>query len=199
MRKSATGAALLAAAALASCAKNTADAAADKAAENAPIADTSIDLSGEAAEAADVYAAQFEFDLSTIRTREALGAATDAAFSQADADGDGTLTLHEFYALAALLAPAAPVEGAVDTITDVFAESGAGAIEAAEETFIEEPVADASALDEGFARIAGVDGILTVDDLRAAFAAKFEAADANSDGALDDAESAALVTAQLLQ
>lgn len=197
MRMSVIGAAFLAAAALASCSKNSADALADDAADNAPVADTSIDLSGEAAEAVDVYAAQFEFDLSTIRTREALDAAADAAFLQADADHDGALTLHEFYALAALLAPAAPVEGAVDTITDVFAESGAGSIEAAEETFPEEPVADASALDDGFAEIAGDDGILTADDLRAAFGEKFEAADANSDGALDDAESAALVSAQL--
>jgi hypothetical protein len=197
MRMSAIGAAFLAAAALASCSKNDAETAADNAAENAPIADTSIDLSGEAAEAVDVYAAQFEFDLSTIRTKEALNAAADAAFTQADADGDGALTLHEFYALAALLAPAAPVEGAVDTITDVFAESGAGAIEAAEETFPEEPVADASALDDGFAIIAGDDGILTMGDLQAAFAAKFDSADANSDGTLDDAESASLVSAQL--
>lgn len=188
------GAAALAAA-LAACAEKAPDSSASEAADKVPVADTSIDLSDEAAEAADVFAAPFEFDLASIRTKEALTAAADAAFNQADGDGDGALTPTEFYALAALLAPSAPVEGPVDTITDVFSEEGG--VEAVVEALPEEPIAGVSPLDESYAAITGADGALTADDLRTAFATKFDAADENLDGALDDAESAALVAGEL--
>lgn len=202
MRTTMLGAAALAAIALAACAKKEAAAPETPAVEEAAVDETAADVSDAAAEAADVYAAPSAVDLSTVRTRDALTAAADAAFAEVDADADGSLSQPEFYALASLMAPA---EEAVDVLGDTGAEVAADAgepaaepaVEAVDGVVTEEPTADASALDASFAAIAGADASLTADDLRAAFLARFDAADVNLDGTLDDAESANFTAAQL--
>lgn len=199
MNKPVLGAISMAALAAVACAKKE-SAAPDPAAavEEAVAGDPTLDA---AAEAADVYAAPVSFDLASIRSKEALGATADAAFAAADSDADGSLSLTEFYALAALMAPEvaadSAVDGATEVMTDVFAEGAEAEIQVVDEVIAEEPSADSSALDASYAAIAGADGRLTADDLRAAFLAKFDAADANLDGALDDGESAVFAAASL--
>ena len=181
-------------------------AAADAAAEAAPSAAASPSAAAAAiiypfgvpvaaaAEAADVYAAPAGLDLAAVRTKDELTAAADSAFAQADADSDGSLSQTEFYALAALMTPAAPVEEVVD---DVYETAAPDAVDAVDATLPEEPSADSSALDESYAAIAGADGQLTEDDLRAALIVRFDEADANLDGALDESEAAAFAQARL--
>lgn len=205
MRMTMFGAASLAAIALAACAKKEAAAPETPAVEEAAVDETAADVSDAAAEAADVYAAPSAVDLSTVRTKDALTAASDAAFAQVDADASGSLSQTEFYALASLMAPAPVEEEAVDVLGDTGAEVAAdaagpaaeAAVEAVDGVVTEEPTADSSALDASFASIAGADASLTADDLRAAFLARFDAADVNLDGTLDDAESATFTAAQL--
>lgn len=206
MRMTMLGAVSLAAITLVACAKKEAAAPETPAVEETAVDETAADVSDAAAEAADVYAAPSAVDLSTVRTKDALTAAADAAFAQVDADVSGALSQSEFYALAALMAPA---EEAVDVLGDTGAEvaaDAAGAVaseaapaaEAVDGIVSEEPTADSSALDASFASIAGADASLTADDLRAAFLARFDAADVNLDGALDDAESATFTASPLL-
>jgi len=202
------GAASLAALALVACAKKEA-ATAEPPAADAAVADTAAaDVTDEAAEAADVYATPVVVDLATVRTKEALTAAVDTAFKQVDADADGALSQTEFYALAALMASAAPVEPVVEDVYETAAEAAsdaapavselaADAADAAENALPEEPTADSSSLDASFAAISGGDASLSSDDLRAALLARFDAADVNLDGALDDAESAAFAAQRL--
>lgn len=192
MKMKVLGAASLAVLALVACAKKEASEA--PAVETAANETEAPDVSDAAAEAADVYAAPAAFDLATVRTKDALTAAADAAFRQVDADASGSLSPTEFYALAALWAPAAPVEDAVE---DVYDPAAADAVDAVDTALSEEPSADSTALDESYASIAGADANLTSDDLRAALLARFDTADVNLDGALDETESAAFAGARL--
>lgn len=204
MKLKALGAASLAAIALVSCAKKeTATSEVPAAVDETVVSDEASDA---VAEAADVYAAPAAFDLATLRTKDALTAAADAAFAQSDADADGSLSQIEFYALAALMTPEIVAETAVEPVSevavDVFAEGAVApaaeiAADAAESVLSEEPSADSTSLDASFASIAGADANLTSDDLRAAILARFDAADVNLDGTLDEVESAAFTAAQL--
>lgn len=202
------GAASLAALALVACAKKEAATAEPPAADAAVAETTAADVTDAAAQAADVYAAPAMVDLAAVRTKEALTAAADAAFKQVDADADGALSQTEFYALAALMAPAEPVEASVEDVYETAAEAAAEAapavsdvaaetVDAAEAALPEEPTMDSSSLDASFAAISGADASLSPDDLRAALLVRFDAADANLDGALDDAESAAFAVQRL--
>lgn len=185
----------LAAIALAGCAKKEASPAESPITEEGAFVDEEAAAAADAAaEAADVYAAPAGFDLAAVRTKDELSAAADSAFAQADADSDGSLSQTEFYALAALMTPAAPVEEVVD---DVYETAAPDAVDAVDATLPEEPSADSSALDESYAAIAGADGQLTEDDLRAALIVRFDEADANLDGALDESEAAAFAQARL--
>ncbi len=223
MRLTMLGAASIAAIALVACAKKdetkTAEAPAVEATAPAESAETAaVDTSDLSAEAADVYAAPATVDLATVRTKDALTAAADAAFAQADTDANGALTQTEFYSLAAMLAPAAATDTVVESAADAVIDAAAGAAtdaagavvgevagapagEAAAEmvgdVVAEEPAADSTALDASFTTIAGADSSLTSDDLRAAFLSRFDAADVNLDGSLDDAEAASFKAAKL--
>ena len=103
-----------------------------------------------------------------------------AAFQMADANGDGVLDQEEYLTIAMAaesgLAEAAPAleQGEVDI--------------GAPEQQIRAAEADASAVEAAFAEIAGETGEATKDDLRAAFLARFEQADADGDGQLDEEE-----------
>ena len=202
MKMNILGAMSLAAIALVGCAKKEASTADTSAVEEAEVIDEAAAAAADAAaEAADVYAEPTVFDIAAVRTRDALTAAADAAFAQVDADASGTLSQTEFYALAALMAPAAPVEEAVEDVYETAAADApsmaADTGDAVDAALSEEPSADSTALDASFAAIAGADANLTSDDLRAAFLARFDAADVNLDGALDDDESATFAAAQL--
>lgn len=204
MRMKMFGAASLAVIALVACAKKEAATNETPAVEETAVEETAADVSDAAAEAADVYAAPAAVDLSTVRTKDALTAASDGAFAQVDADASGSLSQTEFYALAALMAPAPAVETSVDAAVEAGVEAAtdasgavAGETAPAAEPVAEEPTADASALDASFAAIAGADASLTADDLRAAFLTRFDAADVNLDGTLDDAEAATFSAAQI--
>ena len=204
------GAASLAAIALVACAKKEAAPTAPAVEETAAVTDAVESAADADALAADVYEAPATIDLASIRTKEGLTTASDAAFSQVDADADGALSANEFYSLAALMAPAAAVEGVVEDAADAMSgtvDAVAGevapatvadaAAATADAVLPEEPTADASSIDASFAAIAGDDGSLSKDDLRAAFLSRFDAADANLDGTLDDAESASFAVANL--
>jgi len=208
MRLKLLGAASIAAIAIVACAKKDETKAVDAVvAADEVVADEATSEATDAAVAAtDVYAAPASIDLASVRTKDALTAAADAAFVQADADADGSLSQTEFHALASILAPAAGetvVDTAVDAAADVAgAIVGDVALEPAAEAAVdavaaEAAVADAATLDESFASIAGADSSLTTDDLRSAFLSRFDAADANLDGALDDAEAEAFKAAKL--
>lgn len=204
MRLKVLGAASIAAIAMVACAKKddakTAEIVSEEtataaAADEAAVADAT-------AEAADVYAAPATIDLASVRTKDALTSASDTAFAQADADANGALSQTEFYALAALMAPAPAVETIVDATVDAAVGAAAEATDAvvgdmAAEVVTEEPTMDSAALDASFAAIAGADANLTTDDLRAAYLSRFDAADANLDGALDDAEAETFKAANL--
>lgn len=203
------GAASIAAIAIVACAKKdeTKTVDATVAAEEV-VADETASIAEDAAvEAVDVYAAPATIDLASVRTKDELTAAADAAFAQADADADGSLSQTEFFALASILAPTVSdsvVETAVDAVDAVDAAAavvGEGAAEAAvdavDAVVAEEAVADATTLDASFASVAGADSSLTTDDLRSAFLSRFDAADANLDGALDDVEAEAFKAAKL--
>lgn len=218
MRLKVLGAASIAAIAMVACAKKdetkAADAAVTEAAATAETADAAAaEVAAVAPETTDVYAAP-TLDIASVRTKDALTAAADAAFAQADADANGALSQTEFYSLAALLAPSATSDAAVDATVDAAAgvavdatesvvgdvagaPAGEAAADAAVDIVAEEPAADAGMLDASFATIAGADASLSTDDLRAAFLSRFDAADANLDGSLDDAEAETFKAAKL--
>ncbi len=208
MRLKVLGAASIAAIAIVACAKKEETKAVDAAvvAEEVVADETTSEAADAAVAAVDVYAAPATIDLASVRTKDALTAAADAAFAQADADADGSLSQTEFYALAAILAPA-PSETVVDAAADVAADVadavvGDVALEPAAEAVVDAVAAEASVeeattLDASFASVAGADSSLTTDDLRSAFLSRFDAADTNLDGALDDAEAEAFKAAKL--
>lgn len=115
-----------------------------------------------------------------VRVRTDAEQAAVAAFQMADANGDGVLDQEEYLTIAMAaesgLAEAAPAleQGEVDI--------------GAPEQQIRAAEADASAVEAAFAEIAGETGEATKDDLRAAFLARFEQADADGDGQLDEEE-----------
>ena len=183
------GAVSLAAIALVGCAKKEASAEqAPAVEETAPIDEAAADA---AAEAADVYASPTGLDLAAVRTKEELAAAADAAFAQADADSDGSLSPTEFYALAALMAPSEEV------VEDVYEPAAEETVDVVDAPLPEEPSLDSTAFDESFAAIAGADAVLTTDELRAALLTRYDAADVNLDGALDDSESETFAATRL--
>lgn len=204
MKLTVLGAASVAVIALVACAKKeeakTAETvpSAVEAASPAATDAAAPDVAEVAPEASDVYASA-SVDLASLRTKEALTVAADTAFAQADADADGSLSLPEFYSLASIMAPAPAADAAdADIVGEVAGEPTAeAAAEAAGEIVAEEPTQDAAALDASFATIAGADAALSTDDLRAAFLSRFDAADANLDGSLDDAEAEAFKAAGL--
>ncbi|MFZ5616169.1 MAG: hypothetical protein ACOZAA_02435 [Pseudomonadota bacterium] len=203
MKLTVLGAASVAAIALVACAKKeeakTAETVSSAVEAAAPAATEAAapDVAEVAPEASDVYASA-AVDLASLRTKEALTVAADTAFAQADADADGSLSLTEFYSLASIMAPAPAADAAADIVGEVAGEPTAeAAAEAAGEIVAEEPTQDAAALDASFATIAGADAALSTDDLRAAFLSRFDAADANLDGSLDDAEAEAFKAAGL--
>lgn len=202
------GAASLAAIALVACAKKEAAPAVVE--ETAAVTETAETAADADAQEADVYEAPAAINLASIRTKDALTAASDAAFAQIDADADGALSANEFYSLAALMAPVGAADGAVEEVADTMSDTvdaAAGEVASAsvadaaaataDAVLPEEPTADASSIDASFAAIAGTDGSLSKDDLRAALLSRFDAADANLDGTLDDAESASFAVANL--
>jgi hypothetical protein len=215
MRLAVLGAASIVAIALAACAKKDETKTAEAPAVEEAVAAVA-EATDAAAEAADVYAAPVEVDLASVRTKDALTVAADTAFAQADADQNGSLSQTEFYSLAAMFAPAA-AETVVDTVTDVAADAASGAAadatavvgevagapageavaEVVEGVATEEPSADASALDASYATLSGGDASLTSDELRAAFLSRFDAADVNLDGSLDEAEAQTFKAAKL--
>lgn len=200
------GAASIAAIAIVACAKKDETKAVDAAvAAEEVVADETASVAEDAAvEAVDVYAAPATIDLASVRTKDELTAAADAVFAQADADADGSLSQTEFYALASILAPTVSdsvVETAVDAVDAAAAVvgdvAGEAAVDAVDAVVADEAVADATTLDASFATVAGADSSLTTDDLRSAFLSRFDAADVNLDGALDDAEAEAFKAAKL--
>jgi hypothetical protein len=219
MRLKVLGAASIAAIAMVACAKKDETKAADAAAEAVAVETTEAAPAevAVAPDATDVYAAP-TIDIASARTKDALTSAADAAFAQADTDANGSLSQTEFYSLAALLTPAATAETSVDAAVDATVEAaaevavdatgavvgevaGAPAGDAAAEAVAgivgEEPAVDAGALDASFATIAGADASLSTDDLRAALLSRFDAADVNLDGSLDEAESETFKAAKL--
>ncbi len=181
MRLKVLGAASIAAIAMVACAKKddakTAEIVAEETA-TAAAADEAV-VADATAEAADVYATPATIDLASVRTKDALTAASDTAFAQADADANGALSQTEFYALAALMAPAP----AVETIVDATVDAAVGPpprrpmrslAKSPPKSFSEEPTMDSASLDASFAAIAGADASLTTDDLRAAYLSRFE-------------------------
>jgi hypothetical protein len=193
------GAASIAAIALVACAKKEDT----TAVEDTATAEETAAVEADAAEAtatepADVYAAP-TVDLASVRTKDDLNAVADSAFGQADADADGAISQTEFYTLASMLTPVAETTAvespdAGDAAVDATAETAPETADVA----AEEPAADVTgSLDASYAALAGADATLTADDLRAALLARFDAADANLDGALDDAEAATFNTAKL--
>lgn len=196
MRLKVLGAASIAAITLIACAKKDETATADATAPTeettaADATDETVADADVAADATDVYAAPPAFDLATVRTKDALTAAADAAFAQADADADGSLSQTEFYSLAAMMAPAA------EQMADSAADAVEGAVDETVDGVVDETAPADSSLDASYATLAGADASLTVDDLRSALLARFEAADTNLDGALDDAEAASFHVAEL--
>lgn len=218
MKLTVLGAASIAAMALVACAKKETKTEETATAETTAAADTAeaapADIIADAApETTDVYAGS-TVDLGSVRTKDALTAASDAAFAQADADANGSLSQTEFYSLAALMTPAEAADTVVDTAVDAAAGAvadaagaavgevaGAPAGDAAEAVVAgvagEPAAADTKMLDASYATIAGADASLTTDDLRAAFLSRFDAADVNLDGSLDDAEAATFKSAML--
>jgi hypothetical protein len=211
------GAASLAAMALVACTKKEAEAPAAE----APVA-VETEPAVEAvepvveAETTDVYAAPTSFDLGALRTRDALTAATDSVFAKADADANGSLSNVEFYSLAALVQPTVEavettVDSAVEMVTDAGAnaagamvgevageKAGDAAAATVDGALGTEPAAtDNAALDASFKTLSGDDASLSLDEVRNAFLASFNAADVNADGSLDDAEVIAFKTAKL--
>lgn len=198
MNKSMLSAITLAALALAACAKE------EKSSPAAPETTIAADPAAPTAESdlearsADVYAVPASADLSAVRTKEDLAIAADAAFEQADFDADGTLSLTEFYNLAAILTPVAAVEDISETDqASIDPISGEAISETADPAMTDEAAADTSALDARFAALSGSDGLLTPDELRAALAVQFDAADQDFDAALNDDESQAFLAATI--
>ncbi len=211
MKMKVLGAASIAALVLVACAKkeDTTVLAETPAVEDMATADSAeiaaADATDYGAEEADVYAAPAAVDLNSVRTKDALAAAADAAFAQADSDADGSLSQTEFYSLATMMAPAADAmfDDAVDAGAGMAADAAGDIADAPigdapiDGVVAEEPMTDATALDASYATIAGADASLTTEDLRAAFLSRFDAADANLDGSLDDAEAESFKAAKL--
>lgn len=207
------GAASVMAIAIVACAKEAETTVAETEAtpETAAAAPADDEATLAAAPADDVYGATAEVDIDSVRTKDALTEMANAAFADADTDQDGSLTQPEFYVLAAMLEP--------ETAVDATADAGVGMTEDAADAMGEgdaedamtdeatgddgadlasvEPMTDDSSLDASYATIAGGDASLTVEDLRTALLSRFDAADANLDGMLDDAEAASFQSASL--
>ena len=220
MRMKMLGAASIAAIALVACAKKDETKAVDTAAvaTTAPAPEATDTMAAPAdvvAEPTDVYAAPTTLDISSVRSKDILTATSDAAFAQSDVDADGALSKTEFYSLASLMTPAV---AAADTMMNDAADSAMGAAadkagsvvgdvagapageattDAINGMTYNEPAMDTVALDASYATIAGADSSLSMDDLRAAFLSRFDAADANLDGSLDDAEAATFKAASV--
>lgn len=123
--------------------------------------------------------------IADVRVKSDAEEAASTAFDQADANGDGMLDRSEYLTVMmsadpnVAAAPGMPGETA-DEMTAPSA-TAPGAAQAAE--------ADAAAaVDTAFAEAAGDDSVMSKDELRAAFLARFDEADADGDAQLSDEE-----------
>ncbi len=113
--------------------------------------------------------------LGDVRSKDDIALAAEASFTRADANGDGYLDLAEF----------AEMSG-------IRIEKGAGVVEATGK--VDNALGDAAGIvqnamiDQTFALGAGVDDQMTKDELREVFLARFEEADTDDNGELDDDE-----------
>lgn len=119
--------------------------------------------------------------IADVRVRSDAEQAAVAAFRLADANGDGVLDQDEYLTIA-LAAESGFAEAAPAY------EQGEGDIGAPEPYQTRTAEADPAAVEAAFAEVAGETGEATKDDLRAAFLARFEQADADGDGQLDEQE-----------
>ncbi len=131
-----------------------------------------LDTGGEAA---GTLASLSTMSLADVRRKDDIALVTEASFLQADGDGDGVLSLAEFAEM-----------------TGLGVKEGAGLSNAAGK--VDNALGDAAGLvenaivDQTFALAAGVDGEMTKDELREVFLARFEEADTNENGELEDDE-----------
>ncbi|MEQ8936190.1 MAG: hypothetical protein RIE56_10410 [Amphiplicatus sp.] len=124
--------------------------------------------------------------IADIRVKSDAEEAASTAFEQADANGDGMLDRSEYITVAmsaesdpSIASSTSAVSG---EIVDPTAESSItpGATQTA--------TADSATVDTAFAEAAGDDSILSKEELRAAFLARFDEADVDGDAQLSDEE-----------
>ncbi len=123
--------------------------------------------------------------IADIRVKSDAEEAASTAFEQADANGDGMLDRSEYMTVAmsaegdASAVPATPaMPGEVDPTAEPSPAPGAAQTAAA----------DPATVDTAFAEAAGDDSIMSKEELRAAFLARFDEADADGDAQLSDEE-----------
>lgn len=123
--------------------------------------------------------------IADIRVKSDAEEAASTAFEQADANGDGMLDRSEYMTVAmsaesdASTVPATPaMPGEADTTAQPSATSSA----------MQNAAADPATVDTAFAEAAGDDSILSKEELRAAFLARFDEADVDGDAQLSDEE-----------
>lgn len=131
--------------------------------------------------------------IADIRIESDAERAAETAFGAADANGDGMLDRAEYMTVAISAEPAQSVPGIVDPVDPATGATVAeappidGATPEGDTLVATDPV-DPVMVDAAFAAAAGPDGELTEEELRSAFLARFEQADADGDAELSDEE-----------
>ena len=123
-----------------------------------------------------------------IRSTDGIGPAVTAMITLADKDEDGQLSRDEYDLIAPALAQADNTQSANDDGSTAEKQGVAEYAETSEGTPI--------SAEEFFTETAGADGAISQEDLATALTARFETADANSDGTLT-AEEAATFSASM--
>jgi hypothetical protein len=152
-------------------------------------------------------------NFAAVRTKAQLTTLADANFTKADVNDDGMLSKPEFYAFAAMTDPGFYGRAAISDAAgaaagkaaDVAGSAVGGAAGAQAGAMASEAIspaaqqasAETARLDQSYVTIAGSNPGVTNGDLNAALISRFDAADANQDGVLDDAEAKAYEAANL--
>jgi len=124
--------------------------------------------------------------IADVRVKSDAEEAASTAFEQADANGDGMLDRSEYMTVAmsaegdAGMAPSTPALPGETVDPTVEPSTTPGSTQTAE--------AGSATVDTAFAEAAGDDSILSKEELRAAFLARFDEADADGDAQLSDEE-----------
>lgn len=124
-----------------------------------------------------------------IRNRADISSFVASQMTLADKDSNGQLDAGEYDLLAPALAQA-------DNSLNPSAEGGPVANPGAD-AVVDGSGDDAVRSDTFFIQVAGQDGVISTSELEGALTLRFDAADANGDGALDAAESQAFAASML--